>query len=175
MQTVRRHRGQRLKTKNILVTAKHGGGNIMVWTCFSAQGPSPFHKIDGIMNGEGYRAVLEHRMLPHAEWNMPLRWVFQHDNNPKHTSKVAKEWLTNNRIQTLDWPAQSPDLNPIENLFGILKRRVAGHRFSNKEELFNKLKTEWENLPEDCFYSLVASMPKRCEDVIKNKGGYTKY
>lgn len=147
----------------------------MVWTCFSALGLGPFVEIEGIMDRFKYKDILETHMLPYAEWEMPLQWVFQHDNDPKHTSKLVKEWLNDNGIQVLDWPAQSPDLNPIENLFGILKRQVAGTRFRNKSELMNVLKERWENLDSSVISNLICSMPKRCAAVIKNKGYYTKY
>ena len=100
----------------------------MVWTYFSASGVGPFHKTDGTMDRFMYKDILENKMIPHSEWNMPLRKMFQHDNDPKHTSKVVKDYLEENGIQFLDWPAQSPDLSPIENLFGIIKRSVSGRR-----------------------------------------------
>lgn len=175
MCTVRRYPGKRLEQRNCKVNFKHGGGSVIVWTCFSADQVGPFHQIDGIMDRFKYKNILETQMLPHAEWNMPLRWVFQHDNDPKHTSKLVKDFLRDNRIQVLDWPAQSPDLNPIENMFSILKRSVAGKRFKNKAELFQSLKSEWEQIPQSAIANIIASMPRRCADVIRSKGCYTKY
>lgn len=175
MATVRRLPGKRLEPRNCKMNFKHGGGSVMVWTCFSANGVGPFHKIDGTMDRFMYKNILETKMIPHAEWNMPLRWVFQHDNDPKHTSKVVKDFIEENGIQVLDWPAQSPDLNPIENLFGILKKSVSGKRFKNRNELFQGLKAEWKRVPESVLNNLIESMPRRCAEVIKNKGSYTKY
>jgi transposase len=157
------------------MTFKHRGGGIMVWTCFSGGGVGPFHKINGIMDRFIYKDILDTKMLPYAEWNMPLRWVFQHDNDPKHSSKLVKDYLQDSGIQVLDWPAQSPDLNPIENLFGILKRSVSGQRFRKKEDLFEALKVEWNNIPQTIINNLILSMPRRCAEVMKNKGFYTKY
>lgn len=175
MCTVRRGKGKRLDPRNCKMSYKHGGGGIMVWTCFSGSRVGPFHKIDGIMDGFMYKDILESEMLPYTEWNMPLRWVFQHDNDPKHTSKLVKDYLKDTGIEVLDWPAQSPDLNPIENLFAILKRSVSGQRFRNKEDLFQTQKMEWNNIPVSTINNLIASMPRRCAEVIKNKGSYTKY
>lgn len=175
MSTVRRLPGKKLDPRNCKISFKHGGGNVMVWTCFSANGVGPFHKIDGKMDRFMYKNILETKMIPHAEWNMPLRWVFQQDNDPKHTSMLVKEFLEENGVQVLDWPAQSPDLNPIENLFAILKRSVSGKRFKNRNELFETLETEWRRIPECVIINLIESMPRRCAEVIKNKGLYTKY
>ena len=122
-----------------------------------------------------YRDILAIHMLKYAEWEMPLRWVFQSDNDPKHSSKLVKDWLSANGVQDLDWPPQSPDLNPIENLFGILKRRVGTRRFKNKQELMNCLKSEWEAITTSILSNFIESMPKRCADVVRNKGYHTKY
>lgn len=114
MCTVRRKKGDRLNPRYCKPTVKHGGGSIMIWACFSGFGIGPFHEIEGIMDRFKYRDILANVMMPHSEWEMPLRWIFQHHKDRKHTSKLVKEWLAENGVQTLDWPAQSPDLNPIE-------------------------------------------------------------
>lgn len=168
-------KGNRLDPRYCKQTMKHGGGNIMVWACFSGKRLGPVHKISDKMDRFVYKEILETKMLPYAEWNMPLRWVFQQDNDPKHTSKLVKEWFQTKRIQVLDWPAQSPDLNPIENLFAIVKRRLGSSRFTNKENLLKGFKNEWKNISKSTLQNLIASMPKRCAAVIKNKGSYTKY
>ena len=114
-------------------------------------------------------------MMPHSERKMPLRWMFQHNNDPKHSSKLVKEWLAANEVQTLDWPPQSPVLNLIENLFGILKCRVAGRAFTSTQALKEALETEWKNIPMETINHLVESMPRRCHEVIKANGFSTKY
>lgn len=175
MCTVRHQKGNRLNPRYCKQTVKHGGGNVMVWTCFSGNRLGPVHQIVDKMDRFMYRDILETKMLPYAEWHMPLRWVFQQDNDPKHTSKLVKDWFNANRIQVLDWPAQSPDLNPIENLFAIVKRRMGSYRYTNKKALFKGFKKEWKSIPKVILRNLIASMPKRCAAVIKNAGSYTKY
>ena len=68
----------------------------------------PIHVIKDTLTGIGYRSILNDVMYPHAEENMPLVWRFQHDNDPKHTSKVVTEWLQSNGVSVSKWPAQSP-------------------------------------------------------------------
>ena len=77
------------------------------------------------MNGAMYREILCDNLLPSVRaLKMGRRWVFQHDNDPKHTAKATKEWLKKKHIQVLEWPSQSPDLNPIANLCRELKLRT---------------------------------------------------
>ena len=112
---------------------------------------------------------------PHGDENMPLVWRFRNDNDPKHTSKVVTEWLQSNGVSVLKWPAQSPDLNPIENLWEIVDRKIRVRNYTNKRDLIDAIKTEWQKIPMETINSLIDSMPRRCEAVLKNKGYPTKY
>lgn len=75
----------------------------------------------------------------------------------------------------VDTPAQSPDINPIENLWSFLERKIRNHRISNKEDLKKALQEEWKKIPVEYCAKLVASIPRRLESVIQHRGYPTKY
>ncbi len=103
------------------------------------------------------------------------RALFQHDNDPKHTSKATVGFLKKNRVRVIQWPSMSPDLNPIEHLWGILKRQVENHSPSSIQSLKEVILEEWKKIDLAKCRQLVHSMPRRLGAVIKNHGGHTKY
>lgn len=173
---IRRPINQELVPKYTKKTVKHGGGGIMVWGCFSWTGVGPIYWIqDYPMNQEVYRRIMQEVMLPFVEENMPLKWVYQQDNDPKHTARGTKTWFLSNKINLMEWPAQSPDLNPIENLWKDVKNTVGQKKVRNKEELWQEILKAWKAIPVERCQNLINSMPRRCEAVLKNNGHATKY
>lgn len=122
-----------------------------------------------------YRDILRDVMLPYVEEKMPLRFKFQQDNDPKHSSKVLKQVFNDEQIPVLKWPSQSPDLNPIENLWEIVDRKLRTRTYSNKDDLLAGLQEQWVNLDMNIIDKLIESMPRRCQAVIDNNGYFTKY
>lgn len=175
MQTVRRPTGKRLSSQYCRKTVKHGGGSIMVWGCFAYAGVGPLHLIEGIMKTQEYKSILSDVMLPYAEEEMPLRWSFQQDNDPKHTARATKQWFTDQKVTVMEWPPQSPDLNPIENLWDIVDRHIDRQEVRNKHQLFEQAKRAWDAIPLETIHNLIESMPRRCQAVIDSKGFATKY
>ncbi|KAK3561645.1 hypothetical protein QTP86_012047 [Hemibagrus guttatus] len=166
-----RRKNAELHPKNTIPTVKHGGGNIMLWGCFSAKGPGRLIRVKERMNVAMYREILSKNLLPSARaLKMKRGWVFQHDNDPKHTARATKEWLRKKHFKVLEWPSQSPDLNPIENLWRELKIRVAQRQPQNITALEEICMEEWAKLPATVCKNLVATYRKRLTSVIANKG-----
>ena len=146
----------------------------MVWGCFSGQGVGSLDLIDGIMDKKVFTDILIEELQYSADlMGIGDNFVFQQDNDPKHTSGLAKNWLTDNGIECLEWVAQSPDMNPIENLWKILDESVPLRQRTNKKRFFEALKKEWYSMDKDLLKRLVDSVPRRLNDVIKAKGGPT--
>ena len=146
---VRRPKCKRLNPSYTKAAFKQGGGKgVMIWGCFSSiSGLGPLFQINGIMDRFVYRDILEKQMVPFADDSMPLRWQFQQDNDPKHTSKLIKNWFNTNQISLLKWPANSPDLNPIENLRKQLNDAIwLKGTISNADQLYIELKQAWQDI-----------------------------
>ena len=156
-------------------TVKHDK-RINVWGCFAGHGVGRLYRVPGIMDGEGYHKILQWQMKPSVNILFPDKnCIFQQDNDPKHTSNANKRFLANYEVPTLPWPSQSPDLNPIENLWSILDEKVKNRQASNEAELFLVFDEAWKSLEIDLLTRLVDSMPRRVQAVIAANGYATKY
>lgn len=123
-----------------------------------------------------YRDILRDVMEPYSFESMPVNYIFQHDIDPKHASKLVKKWFDTEKIAVLKWPAQSPDLNPIENLWEHLDRKV--HELGpikNANEMFEKLTEAWNAIDRRTIENLKQSMTRRMQAVLNAKGCHTKY
>jgi transposase len=160
-------------------TVKHSGGSLMVWGCMTAKGIGYMTKIEGNMNADLYCQILHDELMDSLDYyNLnPADVIFQQDNNLKHTSKLAKACTAELSLQILEWPAQSPDLNPIEHLWEHLKCQLNAWltRPSGMLELWERVKKEWEAIDKKVILDLIDSMPSWVEAVQKAKGGPTKY
>lgn len=168
------------KEPRTVMSRNFGGGSIMVWAAFGHYGKSQLCYTTANMKSRDYINLLENDLIPFLnemnEKSGQLH-IFQQDNAPIHVSKETLQWLTKENIILLPWPACSPDLNPIENLWGILARRLYanGRQYSSVKELKTMLTQIWNDLSLSDFQNLIESMPNRIYEVLTRNGKNTHY
>ncbi|EYC14419.1 hypothetical protein Y032_0040g191 [Ancylostoma ceylanicum] len=154
-----------------------GGGSCMVWGAISSVGVLSMAFVSCRMNSNDYQQVLSDHLLPFLRLHPGHNFVFMQDNAAIHSSRSTRTWLSSQGIEILDWPACSPDLNSIENVWGVIVRRIYANnrQYSSVEELKKAILEAWNNLEPNLIRNLYASMPKRIFEVAVNKGGPTCY
>ena len=175
-QHVRRSNGEELQPGHIEQYVKHPE-KIMFWGCFSYFGVGPLKPVSGMMNSVKYIETVTEKVIPTLD-SMPVdRPTFQQDSAPCHTSKMCQKFFRENGIQVLNWPGNSPDLNPIENLWSIIKMRLRNRDCTTKQKMIEAVIDLWYHDPkilENC-KNLSNSMCKRVKEVIKKRGGHISY
>lgn len=146
---------------------------VHIWGCISKSGIKRIHIFDGIMDSYVYTEILLANILDICYNNPNL--VFQDDNDSKHRSTVTNNWKNEYEITSIDWPSNSPDLNPIENVWEILKRKVAKVNISTKEEFIKCIEDKWNEIDQETINNIIDSMPKRINDVINVNGDNINY
>lgn len=161
------------KDQNYLSKRAFGGGSLMIWGAFVNDSLFDLHIIEGNYDAERYTDMLRERLVPFMQPN----WTFMHDGASIHRAKHTNKWLKEQKVPFLEWPANSPDLNPIENLWGLLTRAVFanGRQFKTKDELKAEVIKQWDSISADMLNKLNESMPNRIIDVISRKGSNTDY
>ena len=133
-------------------------------------------RIEGMMDGTKYREILEGNLFCLPEiWDWDGSSPSKQDNDPKHTAKATLEWFKVKHLNVLEWPNQSPDLNPIANLWYDLKIAVHQRNPSNLKELEQFCLEEWGKIPVARCAKFILTYPKRLSAVFSAKGGSTKY
>ena len=123
---------------------------MMVWAAISSRGSSELVFLEGKQNSIKYVETLDQYLFPLCDKFGYDTVIFQHDNAPLHTSRLTKTFLQERNLKVLKWPARSPDLNPIENVRGLLAREVHpnGKQYFSVQELKDALNKAWKKLDE---------------------------
>lgn len=178
---VYRRKGERFAQCCFEERVAYGGGSWTVWGGISASSKTQLEVVTGprlpTLNAQRYiRECLEPHVMPYADYVGP-NFLFMHDNARAHTAGIVREYLRDENIPVMDWPAKSPDMNPIEHMWDELKRRVRARQpaAETMQELRTAIEQEWEMIPQNFIERLINSMPNRMRAVVDAHGGNTRY
>lgn len=149
----------------------------MIWAAFSWDGKLELQFTTKKMDSKEYTQILEESLLPFYRRIRGKKPTYQQDNARMHVSRETKAWFAAKKIATLDWPACSPDMNPMENLWAIISRRVYAnaHQYNNERELKNAIQAAYDSVDKKSIETLILSMPKRISELLQKRGGMTSY
>jgi len=152
---------------------------VMVWSVISGKGTGSVYIVEGTLKQDQYVKILQTRLIPQIKkwFRHESECIFMHDSAPCHKAKSVTSFLEKKNVNVLPWPGNSPDLNPIENAWELLKRKIAIQNIKNQTDLVESLVRVWNNDEElqKNIKNCIQSMPRRVQAVIDAKGGSTKY
>lgn len=165
------------KEKEVFSRREYGGCSIMIWSGFVLNGKTDIAFIDTRINAMQYQQILENHLLKFGPKIACKNWTFQQDNEQIHNATSSKKLFEKKKIQLLEFPPRSPDLNHIENLWGLLARRVydSGRQFQSVKELKQYIEDCWSKFTVEELRPLISSMTKRVFEVISRNGCCSKY
>ena len=168
--------GSPYNLKNLVPTVKFVQ-KVMIWACMSGnagRGSFVVMPKGKTVTALSYLDILKEKLGDTMEIHDTI--YFMKNGAPVHTANIVKDWFSDNNIQVFDWPPQSPDLNPIENMWHYMKRELENYDTSNIIKLEAALQDIWcRGLQLERFVKYADSMPKRIQEVLKNRGGHTSY
>ncbi|GFX22357.1 transposable element Tcb2 transposase [Trichonephila clavipes] len=173
-----RERGSRNHSSNVIQSDRYGGRGVLVWGGIMLGSRTDLHMFDaGSVNGTRYCNEI---LLPYVRLfrgAMGLQFLFMDDNAPCHRTVAAEQLLESEDIERMDWPARSPDLNPIEHVWDFLGRRLAARTLPpvTIRELRLALQDEWAAMPQQLIDTLILSMGRRCETCLAVRGDHISY
>jgi len=173
---------------NVNGVLKGGGVSLMLWSCFINNIKGPLVPMEGRATADTYILLLQTHLVPFMdslEEHGILDAIFQQDNAPIHKAHKTRHFLNQQTFQTMQWPAYSPDMNPIEHLWAALKTELH-RRFPDtkclpggppavKRVLAERLALVWADIGPEVMERLIESMPRRVAALIAALGWYTRY
>lgn len=158
-------------------TRNSGGGSLALWGGISSLGKLDLVFTSNHVDSEEYQGILDDALIPFLRRHRTKKLVFMQDNASTHSSHTTRSWLFEHNVTVLEWPARSPDLNPIENVWGQLAGLVYAHnkQYESIRDLRAAIATAWRQIKLPYLKSLYSSMNKRVADVIERKGRAINY
>nr|AAO25747.1 Tc1-like transposase [Drosophila pseudoobscura] len=170
------HLRQAKKQSAVQPLNRFGGGTVMFWGCMSYYGFGDFVPIEGTLNQTRYLVILNEHAFVSGDRLFPISdWILQQDNAPCHKGSAPTKFLRDLNVAVLPWPAQSPDLNIIENVWSLIKGQRTIDKNRKRDVTIEEVKEIWSKLELGYARHLVESVPARLQAVIDAKGGITKY
>jgi transposase len=173
---------QKYLPHNMQPKDKSGAVSLMVWGCFISLQIGPLVSFHGVNKATTYIAALEENLLPFLETLSP---EVKQDNAAIHTACITKEWFRKQAFSLMEWPPNSPNMNPIEHLWRALKAKLhakypdtktlAGGPERVRTQLEEQLKDVWMEIGEETLRELIESMPRRIQALYDAEEWYTKY
>lgn len=173
-----RRPGERFSECAISQKEPFGGGSKMFWggICFEARTELVPIRARS-MNAEFYlENIIQDHVMPFAPF-IGDTFLLMHDNARPHIARTVSDYLNEINMQIVEWPPRSPDLNPIEHLWDVLKKLIRRHVPApiSLQQLERVVLLEWENIPQTTIQNLITSLPRRMQAVIRARGGNTRY
>lgn len=168
-------RNSRLNTATSVVP--YAGGSAMFWAGIMQNFRTPLVHIPENLNSRSYiENILQNFVLPQRQ-AFGDAFIFMDDNARPHRSRMVNDYLEENNITRMDWPPNSPDQNPIEHAWDMLKRAIQRrvHQPRTVNELVQAAIQEWDRIPAENFNNLIRSVPSRLDSCIRARGGNTEY
>ena len=171
---VYRRKNERFDQNKISERTNKGYGSVMVWGGIIGDRKTQLIRIDGRMTAEIYIThILTDNVVPLCSNN---NVSFMQDNAPIHNANVTRTFLDDHNIELLDWPAISPDLNPIEHVWAFMKKELQKReKCHNSDDLFQTLNDIWNSISPQFIAKLTGSMQRRIESTMESNGGHIKY
>jgi hypothetical protein len=174
---VRRHRNEKYHKQFLAARVQGGGGSIGIWGAIIYHGTGLHQLYEGRLNRFGYIDILENALIPSRDlyFTENDEWYLQQDNAPCHTAYDVQDWFDENKIKVITWPARSPDLNIIENVWAWIDRYLDQYACTTLSQLKDKLTFIWNSIKVEHCQNLYKSIRRRCQLCIRNRGGHIPY